>query len=82
MIDPVCNGDRIFAFANPFTFDQVLAILRKLYPNKSFPDDLNNGQEDLSKVPNADAEALLKKHYGHGFLGLEESIRETLAGLS
>ena len=82
MIDPACNGDRIFAFDNPFTWDQVLGIFRKLHPNKSFPDDLNDGLEDLSKVPNADAEALLKKHYGHGFIGLEETIRENIEGLS
>jgi hypothetical protein len=33
---------------------------------------------DLTEVPNAEAEELLKKHYGHGWTGLEESIRENL----
>jgi len=77
LIDPACNGQRIFAYAEPYNWNDVLAIFRKLKPNKSFLADRDDGR-DLSEVPNAEAEELLKKHYGHGWTGLEESIRENL----
>ena len=56
----------------------MLAIFRKMYPNKDFIEDQDKG-EDLSQIPNEGAEELLKKHYGHGWIGLEESIKENLA---
>lgn len=82
MVDPACHGQRIFGFAQPFTANQVLGILRKLYPDKSFIKDRDDSRQDLSKVPNEKAEALLKKHYGHGFTSLEDSIRANTEGLS
>ena len=82
MIDPACNGERLFAFAEPFNANRLLSILRKLYPDKSFVDDRDDSRQDLSKVANEKAEALLKKHYGHGFTSLEDSIRANTEGLS
>jgi hypothetical protein len=82
MTDPECNGKRLFAFAGPFNANRLLSVLRKLYPDKSFVDDRDDSREDLSRVPNAKAEALLKKHYGHGFTSLEDSIRANTEGLS
>ena len=82
MVDPECNGKRLFAFAEPFNANRLLSVLRKLYPDKSFVDDSNDLRKDLSKVPNEKAEELLKKHYGHGFTSLEDSIRANTEGLS
>lgn len=82
MVDPACNGERVFAFAAPFTWNQILGILRTMYPNSSFMENQDDDSADLSKVPNADADALLKKHYGHGFVTLEECIRANTEGLS
>ena len=81
VVDPACNRERIFAFAETFNWNQILGILRKLYPDKSFMADQDDNSTDLSKVPNADAEALLKKHYGHGFVTLEESVRANTGGV-
>lgn len=78
LVDPACNGDRIFGFAAPYSWNSILAALRKLEPGKNFGADKDTG-EDLSQVPNAEAEALLKKHYGHGFFSLEETIKEGIA---
>jgi len=80
LIDPSANGQRLFAFAGTYTWNDVLAIFRKLEPNKQFLEDRDEG-EDLSEVPNQAAEELLKKHYGHGWTSLEESVKENLAGL-
>ena len=81
LIDPECNGERIFAFAAPFNPNDVLAILRKRFPSKSFLADAELGR-DLSQIPNEDAEALLKKHYGKGWTTLEETIEANVATLS
>lgn len=78
LTDPECNGERIFAFAAPYNINDLLAIFRKLEPGKQFSEDVQSGR-DLSEVPNQQAEELLKKHYGHGFTGLEETIRQNLA---
>jgi nucleoside-diphosphate-sugar epimerase len=77
LVDPACNGQRIFAYAQPYTWNDVLAVFRKLEPGKSFLADQEKGR-DLSEVPNAEAEELLKKHYGHGWTSFEESIRQNL----
>jgi nucleoside-diphosphate-sugar epimerase len=36
LIDPACDGQRIFAFAQPYNWNDILAIFRKLKPNESF----------------------------------------------
>lgn len=79
MIDPACDGERIFAFAKPFTFNDVLAVFRRLKPGKGFAEDREGFGEDLSRIPNEEAEALLVKHYGRGFVGFEETIAENIA---
>lgn len=81
LVDPACDGQRIFAYAEPYNWNDILTIFRKLEPGKSFLVDREQGK-DLSEVPNGEAEALLKKHYGHGWSGLEESIRENVAFVS
>jgi hypothetical protein len=81
MVDPACNGERIFAFSAPFTWNQILGILRKLYPDRAFMQDQDDASADLSKVPNSDADELLRRHYGHGFVTLEESVRANTEGL-
>jgi len=80
LIDPSAHGQRLFAFAGPYTINAILAVLRKLEPGRSFPEDRDMG-EDLCEIPNQAAEELLRKHYGHGWTGLEETIRENVAGV-
>ncbi|KAK3649369.1 hypothetical protein LTR56_006456 [Elasticomyces elasticus] len=81
LIDPSCNGKRIFAFAKPYTCNEILAIFRKAYPDRKFMEDRDMG-EDLSTVPSEEAEALLKKHYGKGWTSLEESVMAGVANLA
>ncbi|KAJ7618817.1 NAD-P-binding protein [Mycena polygramma] len=61
LIDPSCNGKRIFAFAAPYNWNDILAILRKQNPGREF---------------RTRAEVLLMTHYQKGFTGLEETVRE------
>ncbi|KAK4543890.1 hypothetical protein LTR36_004664 [Oleoguttula mirabilis] len=81
LIDPSANGQRIFAFAEPYSWNKLLAILRKQNPDRQFLEDKEGEGEDLCQIPNEDAEALLQKHYGHGWTPLEESLRANTATL-
>jgi nucleoside-diphosphate-sugar epimerase len=80
LIDPACDGQRIYAFAQPYNWNDILAIFRKLKPSESFLEDREQGR-NLSEVPNDVAEELLKKHYGHGWTSLEESIRQNVGSV-
>jgi nucleoside-diphosphate-sugar epimerase len=80
LIDPACDGQRIFAFAQPYNWNDILAIFRMLKPNGSFLEDRAQGR-NLSEVPNSDAEKLLEKHYSHGWTSLEDSIRQNIGPL-
>lgn len=69
------EGERLFTFANPYSWNTLLALLRKMYPDKSFIEDIEGLGEDKSIVANERAEELLKRISGHGWIGLEESLR-------
>ena len=81
LLDPAVENERILAFAHPFNWNDILAILRKLYPEKKFPTDIEDEPRDLSKLDNSRGVTLLKAFGQPGFTGLEESVRENLLGL-
>jgi hypothetical protein len=69
-------NERLFGFAEPFNWNDILAIYRKIDPNKAFSDDVEGLGEDKAKVPNQRAEEVLKWVKGSGWQSLEESLRE------
>ena len=81
LLDPEVENERILAYAHPFNWNDVLAALRKIYPDKKFPNDIEDEPRDLSKLDNSRGATLLKAFGRPGFTGLEESIRENTAGL-
>ncbi|KAG5300569.1 aldehyde reductase II [Histoplasma ohiense] len=70
------RAERLFAFAQPYNWNDVLAAMRKLYPDRQFIDDLPGLGRDLSKVTNQGAEDLLKRISGRGWTGFEQTIKE------
>ncbi|KAJ7652446.1 NAD-P-binding protein [Mycena polygramma] len=81
LLDPACHGKRIFAFAERYNWNRILAILRKQNPEREFLEDGPDQGQSLSEiVPIEAAEALLRKHYQKGFTGLEETIKENTEG--
>lgn len=80
LIDPDVENQRILAFAHPFNWNDVLACLRKLAPNKSFPDDIEGLGRDLSRLDNRPGAGLLKKFGRSGWTSMEESVKNN-AGL-
>jgi len=81
LVDPDVRNERILAYAYPFNWNDVLACLRKIKPEKKFPNDFPNNDKDLSKVNNSRGAELLKAFGREGWTGLEESVRENVEGL-
>ncbi|KAF2473354.1 dihydroflavonol-4-reductase [Lindgomyces ingoldianus] len=70
------DSERLFGFAEPFNWNQILAIYRKSYPERKFRDDIEGLGEDRMKMPRERAEELLKWMGREGWTGLEESVGE------
>lgn len=77
--DPSIQNERLFAFSEPYNWNQVLELCRKFRPDASTPSNLDNNDKDLSTVDNQAAIDILRTRYGqNGFLPLEKGIRDTL----
>lgn len=68
-------GERLFSFAYPFNWNDILAVFRKLYPQRKFREDYEDIGQDLSKVSNGRAEDLIKRLGRPGWASLEESVK-------
>lgn len=68
------DGERIFGFAERWSYNQILAIFRKTNPDKTFPDDVEDQGEDRVTPPRERSEEVLKWVKGSGWTSLEESI--------
>jgi nucleoside-diphosphate-sugar epimerase len=76
LIFPDINGERLYDFAYPFNWNDLLAIYRKLYPDHKFMDDIPDLGRDLSKVTNGRAEEIVKRFGRAGWTDLEETVRD------
>ncbi|KAF2111662.1 dihydroflavonol-4-reductase [Lophiotrema nucula] len=70
------KSERLFGFTQPFNWNDILGIYRKLYPDKTFHEDFEGLGEDRLKVPNQRAEEVLRWVKGRGWTRLEESVQE------
>ncbi|OAX81997.1 hypothetical protein ACJ72_03657 [Emergomyces africanus] len=70
------RGERLFAFAQPYNWNDILAVMRKLYPDREFIDDLPDLGRDLSKVSSQGAEDLLRRISGRAWIDFEQTIKE------
>jgi nucleoside-diphosphate-sugar epimerase len=67
-------NERLFAYAEPWNWNDILRILRARFPEKHFAADMDLGR-DLCKVANKRAEDLLRSEFGQsGWVSLEESV--------
>ncbi|KAH8164928.1 hypothetical protein CIB48_g3314 [Xylaria polymorpha] len=71
---PNVRGQRIFAFAERYSWDSILDILRKLEPNKAFVENFSGGEDPNVIEPQSKAEQLLRDLGRTGWTHLEESI--------
>jgi hypothetical protein len=75
LIHDSVKSERLFGFAEPWNFNQVLTVFRKLYPERKFPGDIEGLGTDRMSVPNGRAEEVLWWAKGTGWDGLEESLK-------
>ena len=72
-------NERIFAFAAPFTWNDVIAALRKVFPEREFDDDIEGAERSNMGVANEKGEQLLKDVWGQtGWTSLDETVRQSL----
>lgn len=75
------RGRRIFAFAQRYSWDSILDILRQLEPTKTFPENFSGGEDANEIEPRPQAENLLRRLGRPGWTSLEESVRDMVKGL-
>ena len=83
VLDQGLENERIFAFAGPYSWNDVIDIFARLRPDMKteLEKDPKEGK-DLSKVPNELGAKLLKKWFGQdGYKSLEQSLKENLEGV-
>lgn len=79
VLDPEVKNARLQAWGWPAHWNEVLAILRKLRPQKKFVDDYPDPYHIKVSLDQSDAIALLKKWTGKdGWTSLEDSILESI----
>lgn len=83
LIDSDVKNESLFGSGERFNFDQVLDILREtpFGAKDKLPKNKGHGQELAKVVPRKRAEETLEKHYGKGWTGLEQTVREQIACL-
>lgn len=70
------GGVRMWAVAAPFSGNDILAVLRRLYPTKVFPADIPGVGRELCRIDNKRGGELLG-----GWRSLEEAVRASVEGL-
>jgi nucleoside-diphosphate-sugar epimerase len=82
LLDGDVNGRRLYAFARPFNWNDVLGALRRVEPGKEFMADLDGQWSDETKVENGPAKELLKKWFGQeDWTPFDEIIKANIADL-
>ncbi|KAF6829570.1 hypothetical protein CPLU01_07856 [Colletotrichum plurivorum] len=81
-LDPECNGARLQAWGEYCNMNDMLAVLRVLYPEHKFMDDFPN-QTKLEITADFDQQlALLKKWGGQdGWTPMDESVADEMKGV-
>ncbi|KAF4968000.1 hypothetical protein FSARC_4561 [Fusarium sarcochroum] len=79
VLDPEVKNARIQSWGHSIHWNEILAIFRKLRPNKEFVEDYPNPQHLKISVDQSDAIGLLKKWSGQeGWTSLEESVSDNI----
>ncbi|EHK25099.1 uncharacterized protein TRIVIDRAFT_33143 [Trichoderma virens Gv29-8] len=83
ILDEDTKEERIQAWAAPFNWNDVLAIMRRLYPTHKFVDDFPEPATFSTTTDDSVALKLLKKWAQQdGWKSLEDGIRETISSFS
>lgn len=81
ILDPEVQNERIFAWGGAFSWNELLAIFRKLHPEHKFIEDFPAEGRLMWSVDDSLGRRLMKKWGGQeGWTSLEQTIKETLEG--
>ncbi|KID82316.1 aldehyde reductase II [Metarhizium guizhouense ARSEF 977] len=82
LLDPAVRDERLFAFAGPHNWTDVIQVFRRLCPQSKLPPAPENEGRDLSDVkPAKRAEQLLGDFFGlPGWTSLEDSLADGIDG--
>ena len=79
VLDPEVKNARLQSWGHSTHWNDILAILRKLRPQKEFIEDYPDPQHLKISVDQSDSVALLKKWFGKdGWTSLEDSVSENI----
>jgi nucleoside-diphosphate-sugar epimerase len=78
LVEPDVQNERLFAFSQPYSYNEVMSMLRKLGPDRNIPKDNDDEPRDLSIIDTKRSIELLQRMSRPGFTGLEESIKENI----
>ena len=82
VLDPECRGARLQAWGEYCNMNDILAVLRKLYSNRTFMDNFSNQTKLEVTFDGKQQLALLKKWGGQdGWTTLEQSVAEEAEGV-
>ncbi|KIV81050.1 hypothetical protein PV11_08503 [Exophiala sideris] len=82
LLDPKVESERLFAYAGPFNWTDVVGILHKLRPdNEKIPKAPENEGRDVTDIkPSKRAEQVIKDFFGvPGWTSLEDSLAAGIA---
>ncbi|KAI0837182.1 NAD(P)-binding protein [Hypoxylon sp. FL0890] len=82
LVYPDVSGERLFAFASPFNWNDILRVLKRAHPQHKFSEEIPGIGRYESKVTHERAEELLKRLTGHGWISLEDSVKANAEGLA
>ncbi|KAJ6171418.1 hypothetical protein N7470_000485 [Penicillium chermesinum] len=72
---PHVQGQRIFAFADEFSWDRTLSVMRKIDPTRNLPEEFSDGQGQWNViVASSKAEKLLQELGRPGWTRFEDSV--------
>lgn len=75
LVHPDAKDERFLGHAEPWNWNDVLAMFRKWFPDRQFPNDMQLGR-DISTVENGKSLELLRGVYGQErWTSLEESVK-------
>lgn len=81
VLDGTLTSRRIYAFASPYNWNDVLKAVKKVQPVAQLPDSFPDMGNDLMKPDNELGAHLLEKWWGQqGYTSLLESVRQNLEG--
>ncbi|KAH8903574.1 NAD(P)-binding protein [Coniochaeta sp. PMI_546] len=82
VLDPDVKNARLQAWAEPFNWNDVLVIMRRLYPDHKFVDDLP-GMSELSLTTDFTQQLSLLKKWGgqDGWRTLEQTVEDNLRAI-